>query len=301
METQFADHGKTAWDLPSLLFPDPSRLFAERSRRFSALAENHSLGEWLLFLGRLTEIQHRAAGSLGGLPLPQPEDLAAAASEGRPPISACAWSRDPGWREILVLLARELAPQAPLPAQETLGRLAIMDAAASEHLADLVLACELPGEEAAALPFIAAALQVYWTRMAAGLGRLGYKPHTPPGAGCPCCGFPPVASIVRVDGEVAKRRFLHCPLCNTEWHLTRVTCAACGAGDRIAYRHIDGTEAAVCVETCDSCKGYLKILYQEKALQADPVADDLATLALDLLADEEGYGRIGPNLLLIPG
>ena len=31
----------------------------------------------------------------------------------------------------------------------------------------------------------------------------------------------------------------------------------------------------------------------------DPVADDLATLALDLLVDEAGYGRSGPNLLLV--
>jgi FdhE protein len=29
------------------------------------------------------------------------------------------------------------------------------------------------------------------------------------------------------------------------------------------------------------------------------VADDLATLALDMLVDEAGYERSGPNLLLI--
>jgi FdhE protein len=29
------------------------------------------------------------------------------------------------------------------------------------------------------------------------------------------------------------------------------------------------------------------------------VADDLATLALDMLVDEAGYGRSGPNLLLV--
>jgi FdhE protein len=46
---------------------------------------------------------------------------------------------------------------------------------------------------------------------------------------------------------------------------------------------------------------YLKILYQDKALDGDPVADDLATLALDILVDEAGYSRAGPNLLLVPG
>ena len=44
---------------------------------------------------------------------------------------------------------------------------------------------------------------------------------------------------------------------------------------------------------------YLKIVYQEKDPNVDPVADDLATLALDMLVDEAGYERSGPNLLLI--
>jgi FdhE protein len=53
-------------------------------------------------------------------------------------------------------------------------------------------------------------------------------------------------------------------------------------------------------ETCDSCKSYLKIVYSRKG-PVDPVADDLATLALDILVDEAGYARSGPNLLLVPG
>jgi FdhE protein len=53
-------------------------------------------------------------------------------------------------------------------------------------------------------------------------------------------------------------------------------------------------------ETCDSCKSYLKIVYHEKG-GFDPVADDLATLALDILVDEAGYSRAGPNLLFVPG
>jgi len=57
---------------------------------------------------------------------------------------------------------------------------------------------------------------------------------------------------------------------------------------------------AVRAETCEACKSYLKIVYSEKDA-VDPVADDLATLALDILVDEAGYSRSGPNLLLAPG
>ena len=45
----------------------------------------------------------------------------------------------------------------------------------------------------------------------------------------------------------------------------------------------------------------IKIFYQEKDPQVEPNADDLATLALDVLVDEQGYGRSGPNLLFHPG
>jgi FdhE protein len=105
-------------------------------------------------------------------------------------------------------------------------------------------------------------------------------------------------------GEVGNLRYLHCALCNTEWNLVRVKCAACDATEGVSYRHLE-TEAgqgagAVRAETCEACKSYLKIVYQEKGA-VDPVADDLATLALDILVDEAGYARSGPNLLLVPG
>ncbi len=44
-------------------------------------------------------------------------------------------------------------------------------------------------------------------------------------------------------------------------------------------------------ETCDHCHSYRKILYLEKDPSLEPVADDLGTLALDILLGEEGYAR----------
>ncbi len=35
--------------------------------------------------------------------------------------------------------------------------------------------------------------------------------------------------------------------------------------------------------------------------QAEPFADDAASIALDLLVAEEGYARGGVNLFLLPG
>ena len=220
-----------------------------------------------------------------------------------PPLPAQSWPRDPAWRTGLQQIIAAVTPAAPEPARKDLARLAAFDAERVEALAERVLHTELYGDDAALLPYVAAALQVLWTAGAARLGVAEIAALDVPGV-CPCCGFLPVASVVRGGGEVANLRYLHCALCNTEWNLVRVKCTACDATEGVSYRHLEAEGLkgadAVRAETCDSCKSYLKIVYQEKA-PVDPVADDLATLALDILVDEAGYARSGPNLLLVPG
>jgi FdhE protein len=299
MDATYQDCGKTWTAFPVLIHPDPSHIFLDRSRRFAALAEGHSLAGWLSFLGRLTLAQHELLQEYPPLPLPDEAALTVARKHRLPPIADPSWPHDPSWRQALASLACELAPHAPPPARDTLERLQVVDDVTLEALANRVLRVELDGQDADVLPFVAAALQVHWTALAAGLARTKVAPLDAPGV-CPCCGFLPVASIVRMDGEVAKLRYLHCGLCNTEWHLERVICAACRDGNRIAYRYIEGSDGTVRAETCDACKSYLKIIYREKSPEADPVADDLATLALDLLIDDAGYDRMSPNLLFAP-
>lgn len=51
-------------------------------------------------------------------------------------------------------------------------------------------------------------------------------------------------------------------------------------------------------ESCDDCQGYRKIFYQDKDPFVEPVADDLASLALDVLMGEAGYARANGNPLL---
>ena len=62
-----------------------------------------------------------------------------------------------------------------------------------------------------------------------------------------------------------------------------------------------GTQPAVQAETCPECRGYLKLCRLDRDPHLDPWADDLATLALDLLVDQEGFERAGLNFLLLQG
>ncbi len=80
--------------------------------------------------------------------------------------------------------------------------------------------------------------------------------------------------------------------------MVRVTCSQCESTKGISYQAIEGAADAVRAECCDSCMTYRKILYQEKDGGVEPVADDLASLALDLLLAEAGYHRGSGNPLL---
>jgi FdhE protein len=153
-----------------------------------------------------------------------------------------------------------------------------------------------------------ASLQVHWAALAASFTADRVSPLDVPGL-CPLCGSQPVASIVYAQSPYQGYRYLHCALCATEWHMVRVQCTRCGAsGKSIAYQSAtiganeenDGSaaEAAVRAETCEECHGYRKILYQEKDPGVEPVADDLASLNLDLLLGQSGYHRASGNPLL---
>jgi FdhE protein len=303
MDTKPIDFRPPTEEAPSILLPVKASIFADRADRFETLAKGHSLSDWLNFLGQLSRAQHRLLQGLPEFPLPA-DALAQARLHGMPPLNVTALPRPDSWRDVLKGLATSLAGDAPAAARERLTALASAPDSRLDALADALLYGEPDPRDAVELPLVAAALQVVWTSLASRQDATTLKPLDIPGV-CPCCGSLPVGSIVRLGSTVNNLRYLHCSLCNTEWNLPRTTCTACGNEKEVAYQEVEGTTGqaagAVRAETCDGCKSYLKIAYQEKDPRVDPVADDLATLALDMLVDEAGYGRSGPNLLLIGG
>lgn len=278
------------------LLPTSANLFADRADRFAALAEGHSLGDWLAFLGRLSAAQQTALMLLPELDLPPAEALANARRHGMPPLDPAR--RPAAWRDVLRRIAGELAVDAPDGAATALATLQTAADNDLERRADILLAGDLDTADAGELPFVAAALQVVYTRLASQLdaSQLQKLEHHHV---CPCCGSSAVASIVRLGATINNLRYLHCSLCNSEWNVSRAVCTACDSDKEVALQELEGSAGAVRAETCDSCRSYLKIVYQDKDPRVDPVADDLATLALDLLVDDAGYQRSGPNLLLI--
>lgn len=296
MQSQPIDFHPPSEPTASFLLPVTSGLFAERAQRFAALAEGHSLEDWLRFLGHLSSAQQAALTALPPLALPDAASLAQARTHGMPPLDLA--QRPPVWRDVLHRIASDLRLLAPVETRIVLDSLLVASDDYLEALADTLLHGELTADKVPSLPFVAAALQVVYTQLASQLD-VAQLQNLDAHNVCPCCGSPAVSSVVRIGSAISNLRYLHCSLCNTEWNVSRAVCTTCGTDKGIALHELAGSQGSVRAETCDSCHSYLKIAYQEKDPQLDPVADDLATLALDMLVDEAGYERAGPNLLLI--
>lgn len=278
--------------------PDPSRLFAERAERFRALAPGHGLAPYLLFLAALSDAQ---AGLVYDLPRPEwpPADAVERAyGFSLPPLDRNGFRSDAASADALSrLLSRVRAIAMPDLAAQAVARLDAADEAVRAAMARNVLSDAIPADAFAEHALVAAALQVHFARLAAALvaGRL-----QPVGDGaCPACGGPPAASLVVGWSGAHGTRYCACALCGTLWNYVRIKCTLCGGTKGIAYHGIEGDAGTVKAETCDSCRGYLKILHQHKDPQLDPVADDVATLGLDLLVREAGFhrGAVNPFLL----
>lgn len=287
-------------DAPRVVLPARPTVFAERAQRFDQLAQDHSLGPYLGLMAHVSRAQHAVFTARGAAQVPQ-QACAQSRAYGMPPLSALSHQRDPGWRSDLYDIAAQIAaPQAA----DVLRQLRGLDEGALEALADRVLTGNALDAEAALVPFVGAALQVYFTRSAATLAADDVA-HSDVPTVCPVCATRPVASIVHIGGQQANLRYLVCALCATEWNMARITCTSCEKDKNIEYLALSGAgvrdKPAVRAECCGECRSYLKIVDRNADPSVDPVADDLATLALDLLVDEQGFLRSGPNLLFHPG
>ena len=116
-------------------------------------------------------------------------------------------------------------------------------------------------------------------------------------ASCPFCNARPVVAVLRGEGDGAKR-WLLCSLCATEWQYRRVLCPNCGQENKDQLPIYTASDFEhVRVEACDTCKTYIKSVDLTRDGHAIPAVDELATVALNLWADQHGYTKFEPNLL----
>jgi FdhE protein len=318
--------------IPRLLLPQSATLFSRRAARLRQLAAGEvpgipveeALRGYLAVMASVADAQHAVVTALGasGAPLPDAAALKLAHDHNMPPLPASG-TRPAAWRTVFdqLLAALAAATDAPPQLAAALPALRATSDAELEGIADAILGSFDEGADPLRAPFVAAALQVTWSLMAGQLDAAWARPLVT-GTLCPVCGSHPVASVVRIGGQSQGYRYLHCSICESEWHMVRVKCSCCEANGKIAYQGLVGRDAdpqaaniaaanegktlskandptkVARAETCDDCRTYRKIFNQEHDYHVEPLADDLASMLLDVLVSEAGYARASGNPLL---
>ena len=285
----------------ALILPDPGRRFSDTAARLETLASGHPMEDWLRFMAKLAQAQHVAVATRPP-PIGLERSVVEQAVDARmPPLAADGHRRGPAWRDgLAVLLDHFDNGPTPPQVQAVVAQLRARDAIAIEQLADEFLHGDVEAADAGPVLYIAAALQVYFTRMAANLPASALR-LLPQRGLCPSCGSTPSAGLVTATGQTPGARYLYCSLCSTAWNHVRTVCITCGESRTVSLEGIEGDAGIVKAETCNDCHTYAKMIYQAKDTKADPFADDLASLGLDVLVAEAGWSRHAPNPLLLVG
>ncbi len=113
---------------------------------------------------------------------------------------------------------------------------------------------------------------------------------------CRFCNRKPALGALRPLGDGAQRRLL-CGFCLTEWEFRRIVCPGCGEENHAKLPvYTAETFPHIRVECCDTCHTYIKSIDLTRNGLADPLVDELASIPLDLWAQEHGFSKLHPNL-----
>ena len=297
--------------MPFLRLPERATVFAERADAPAPAARPaHPMRDYLLFIAELAHAQHEVLQRYPTGRAARRRRAATRAAQGaacrRSP--AVGWPRDP---RVARELRRLLGALARAPARRPGARHASTRArrppttpgSSSRPIAcsrGVMLGLDL-GRRAADRRRPAGLLDAARDRDGRGRDGDALAPfgRTDDATRCPCCGSRPTASVTRIGADESGYRYLHCSLCSTQWHMVRIKCSALREhqghplpvaasrrdGDerrrsRRARRRGQGRDAAT------SCGHYLKIVHMETDPNVEPVADDLASVTLDLLVSE---------------
>ena len=129
--------------------------------------------------------------------------------------------------------------------------------------------------------------------------RTGKQQNGPTPCLCPFCSRKPGVGVLRPLGDGGQRSLV-CSFCLGEWEFRRIVCPGCGEEDHSKLPVYTAEEFKhVRVECCDSCRNYIKTVDLTRNGLADPVVDEIASIPLDLWAQNQGYTKLQVNLMLL--
>ena len=264
--------------------------------RLETAAQRHPDGRaWLTLLA---ETLHELQAPAWATTVPQPVSERPAAA---PLLAGVTLAVEPSmvrrWlRRLLQQAAKDASPHtAPLAALDArrFDPLPLLEAAMCPDGTGLADLAQVNGVDPGALE---ALMQLATMPLLQGCGR-HLAPQIPLDWSygyCPVCGAWPTLAEVRGLERTHRWR---CGRCGGDWGLALLRCPFCGEANhqRLGSLTADDSDATCAVDTCLTCRGYVKT---QAVLQPTPpyavVLEDLATVDWDIVALERGYRRPTP-------
>lgn len=287
--------------MPDFYLKPATDVFLKRAERFLQLAKAHELADFLTFLGQIAQAQHDALATVAHLKQPEPTGLVAHHKQ--------TVSLPSEWQTVLQNILTQVADTAPEATKRLIINLQQQDTETLNHWAAAALKETDEGDDLdkGMKLFILAALQVIWTQWAISSTKNNWQAIDYLGKvakdTCPCCGSQAVGTVIKIDSKLVNLRYAHCPLCQSQWNMMRARCTYCDSTKNVELHSIAEQKTApyksVQAESCKDCHGYRKVFLMNKDQMVDPIADDIASLALDLLMGEAEHGRGGENPFIL--
>lgn len=275
---------------PFVRLPDVNMLFEERSKRFEELAPTSPIKDYIDFMIEFTAAQQFVCNEFSGAEIAI-SDQDKAQTFAMPPVNRQTIVTASVFDEIAdcffkVLAKGKLKSSSLVALEDTRARRLEW-----KNWASNIIAQNLPQESLAQHIYVTGALQIILTLAAAKLEAKKIKPLE--GNLCPCCGGTHSASMIVGWPSSEGIRFCSCLYCGSLWRYVRIKCTFCEQTAGIGFREIDGGPGTILAETCNTCKRYCKQLNHQKDSHFDVFSDDIGSLALDLLMQEDGTFKRG--------
>ncbi|MEI6860295.1 MAG: formate dehydrogenase accessory protein FdhE [Shewanella sp.] len=289
-------------DIKTLIPADPKLVYQLRAARLAELAEKSGLPDYFRLLNLLVSAQEKLAKQTDLLEKssfgPKPKFNL----EQNQPMAQGHFEWENYWQSVLLELISDLLPKLSAKngteITKVLKELASTETQTLQQYAETMLLGKFADVPTKYTLFIWAALSVYWSHWATDIARTLAKIGEGHKTLCPVCGSHPVASVIKEEPR-SGLRYLHCSLCETQWHQIRAECTSCGEDKGVFLWAETETEAAIRIESCDTCKGYTKMLFTNINPKLEVAVDDLATLMMDQHIVEQGYLSTTVNPLLL--
>lgn len=265
---------------PFAQLPDIHKIFEKRHLRFEKLAKTSPIKDYVEFLKFFTKAQQDVADNFRNANFPT-IDTERAHSFKMPPIERSALIHLPLFKEVMRSFLERLN-KAPL---QTGSRMALENTLTNENnwslWASHIIEQKIPDDTIAQHIFVTGALQIILTLATQKLDtkKLQAFEHNL----CPACGGTHSASMIVGWPSAEGARFCSCLYCGTLWHYVRIKCTFCVQTKGIGYKEIEGGPGSILAETCDECGDYCKQMNHQKDSSFDVFADDIGSIALDML------------------